>query len=69
VPYAEQTTTYTLSDGVITFPANTVVSYVPSDDFYAAPQVKIVKLTENVLEFNTTSTVGISWHYRLKRVN
>lgn len=71
VTVSEQTSTYTLSESggsyYITFPANTIVSYVPSDDFYAAPQVKIVKVCENVIEFNTVQS-GISWHYRLKRV-
>lgn len=76
-PFKVQKSTYILtqeSDGwYITFPAQTVVSYVPSDEFFKTPKVKIVKMTENVLEFNTynlkNGDTTISWHYRWKRVN
>jgi hypothetical protein len=51
----------------ISFPAQTIVSYISSDDFFATPRVMITKMTTNVLEFNSVQN-GISWHYRLMRV-
>jgi hypothetical protein len=69
---SKQTTTYTLATGddgnyYISFPAQTIVSYISSDDFFATPRVMITKMTTNVLEFNSVQN-GISWHYRLMRV-
>ena len=70
-PADVQTTTYEIvqEDGAyyLQFPANTIVSYMPSDEVYNNPKYLITNFTKDTLEFSSLGT-GISWRYRFKRV-
>lgn len=66
VPVEVQTTTYTFDESVITWPANTFVSYVPNAGTLTAPSYRIVKMTPYIMEL-VTDNGSIAWHYRFKR--
>ncbi len=67
----KQTATYSLvvEDGAsyLVFPANTIVSYIPSNAVYAAPKFKITRMTTTMVEFVSLDP-GISWKYRFKKI-
>jgi hypothetical protein len=67
-----QTSNYALTQDqesyYLSFPANTLTSYMPSDAFYASPKFKITRMTTTLLEMVTVQD-DISWKYRLKKVN
>ena len=65
-PVEVQSSTYVLEDGVITWPANTFVSYIPNAQTLANPVYKITKMTPYILEL-VTDNGGIAWHYRFQR--
>lgn len=65
-PVEVQNATYAFSEGVITWPANTFVSYIPNAGTLAAPAYKIVKMTPYIMEL-ITDNGGIAWHYRFQR--
>lgn len=66
VPVEVQTATYVLEDGMIRWPANTFVSYIPNAQTLANPVYKIIKMTAYILEL-VTDNGGIAWHYRFQR--
>lgn len=72
VPVAAQTATYTLTleagEYFINLPAKTLFSYMPSDDVYNAPKYKITRMTTTMMEVVSLGS-GISWKYRLKKIN
>lgn len=68
VAIQNSTYTVTLENGkyYLTFPAKTLVTYVPSEEVYNNPKYLITKMTNNLLEFVSLGT-GISWRYRFVR--
>lgn len=72
VPVDPQTATYTLVEEAgayyLQLPSKTLFSYMPSDDVYNNPKYKITRMTTTMMELVSLGN-GISWKYRLKKVN
>lgn len=72
VPVEPQTATYELVEEAGTYylqlPPKTFFSYMPSDDVYDNPKYKITRMTTTMMELSSTGA-GISWKYRLKKVD
>lgn len=65
-PVEKQTATFQFADGVITWPANTFVSYIPNAATLANPVYRISKMTPYMMEL-VTDNGAIAWHYRFQR--
>jgi hypothetical protein len=66
VPVEKQTATFQFADGLITWPANTFVSYIPNAATLANPVYRISKMTPYIMEL-VTDNGAIAWHYRFRR--
>jgi len=66
VPVDVQTASYVLEEGVLTFPPQTFVSYLPNAATYDNPVYRIVKMTPYIMEL-VTDNGNIAWHYRFQR--
>ena len=66
-----QTSTYVLTQdqesSYLSFPANTLTSYMPSDAFYASPKFKITRMTTTLLEMVTVR--DDFWGKNVKKIN
>ncbi|WP_298649272.1 PKD domain-containing protein [uncultured Proteiniphilum sp.] len=72
VPVEPQTATYTVTEEAgayyLQLPSKTLFSYMPSDQVYNNPKYKITRMTTTMMELVSLGD-GISWKYRLKKVN
>lgn len=72
VPVEQQTATYTVTQEsgtyYLNFPPQTLFTYMPSDAVYNNPKYKITRMTTTMMEVVSLGQ-GISWKYRLKKIN
>ena len=72
VPVDPQTASYELVEEAgayyLKLPPKTFFSYMSSDDMYDNPKYKVTRMTTTMMELSSMDA-GISWKYRLKKVD
>ncbi len=64
IAWEEQTSTYTFDGEILTFPAGTVIGYVPSDDMFNNPYLHVTEITETSLTI--VYEAGCSWQWKFR---
>ena len=64
IAWEEQTSTYTFDGEILTFPAGTVIGYVPSDAMFNEPYLHVTEITETSLTIVYEAACSWQWKFR-----